>query len=208
MIFKRHVVSGGYASNCYIIGCEETKEAAVVDPGGDGDIIVSILQAAGLTAKYIINTHGHIDHIAGNADVKEKTGALILIHTQDKEMLTEAKRNLSGFMGARIVSPPADKELNEGDIISIGTTVDLEVLHTPGHTLGGICLKTGNIVITGDTLFAGSIGRSDFPGGNHGTLINSIKEKLLALDDETEVYPGHGPESTIGEERRSNPFLG
>jgi glyoxylase-like metal-dependent hydrolase (beta-lactamase superfamily II) len=208
MLFKQHVVSGGYASNCYILGCEETKEAVVIDPGGDGAIIATLLKKDGLTAKYIINTHGHIDHIAGNTEVKEKTGAQILIHTEDKDMLTEARRNLSGFMGASIVSPPADGTLEEGEIITVGTTIKLEVIHTPGHTRGGICLKVGDVVFTGDTLFAGSIGRSDFPGGDHNTLISSIKAKLLILEDDTEVFPGHGPSSTIGEERASNPFLG
>jgi glyoxylase-like metal-dependent hydrolase (beta-lactamase superfamily II) len=208
MFFKQHVVSGGYAANCYILGCEETKEAAVIDPGGDGAVIAALLNKGGLTAKYIINTHGHIDHIAGNAEVKEKTGAQILIHAEDKDMLTEARRNLSGFMGASIVSPPADRTLEEGEVILVGNTVKLEVIHTPGHTRGGICLKTEDLVFTGDTLFAGSIGRSDFPGGNHHTLISSIKEKLLTLDDDTVVFPGHGPRSTIGEERAANPFLG
>ena len=193
--------------NCYIVGCEETREVAVIDPGGNAAGIVNLLKENNLQALYIINTHGHIDHIGGNQGVKEATGAQILIHEADAKMLVSSASNLSSFMGPKVTSPPADRFIKEGDIIKIGNTVELEVIHTPGHSQGGICLKTDNIIFVGDTLFQGSIGRTDFPGGSYQQLIKMIKEKLLCYDDETVAYPGHGPATTIGFERRHNPFL-
>lgn len=205
MIFEGFV-AGHMQANCYIIGCPATGEAAVVDPGGDADRILARLKARGLRLRYIILTHGHVDHIAALGEVREATGAEVLIHAGDAEMLTDPTRNLSFFMGRRLRFSPAERLLADGDTIEVGT-VRLEVVHTPGHTPGGICLKTDDLVITGDTLFAGSIGRSDFPGGNHRQLIRSIKERLLCLPGHTRVYPGHGPETTIEEEKRYNPFL-
>ena len=194
-------------TNCYIVGCEETKEVAVIDPGGNPRGIVRFLQQEGLKAVYIINTHGHIDHIGGNRGVKEATGAKILIHEDDAKMLVNPMSNFSFLMGSRVTRPPADQFLRDGDIIKIGNTVELEVIHTPGHSPGGICLKTDNIIFVGDTLFYGSIGRTDFPGGSYHQLIKSIKERLLCYDDDVVCYPGHGPATTIGFERQHNPFL-
>ncbi|MEW5953988.1 MAG: MBL fold metallo-hydrolase [Bacillota bacterium] len=197
---------GGMGSNCYIIGCDQTKEAAVVDPGAEGRRILDRLGRLGLKCTKIILTHGHVDHIGALREVLEATGAEVLIHELDGDMLTSPSKNLSMFMGALLKFKGADRLLKDGDNIQVGT-VNLEVIHTPGHTPGGICLKVGDDLLTGDTLFAGSIGRSDFPGGNHNQLINSIKTKLLDFPGKTRVFPGHGPASTIDEEKRFNPFL-
>ncbi len=206
MILKGIEISA-MAVNCYIVGCEETRQVAVIDPGGNPRAILAMLKQDNLQAQYIINTHGHIDHIGANGAVKEATGAKILIHPADAKMLTSTAANFSFLMGAKVTSPPADQFINDGDIIKIGNTVELEVIHTPGHSPGGVCLKTGDIIFVGDTLFYGSIGRTDFPGGSYKQLIHSIKTKLLIYPDETVCYPGHGPATTIGFERKHNPFL-
>jgi hydroxyacylglutathione hydrolase len=195
-----------FATNCYLVGCPESREAAIIDPGGEASRILQLLRKHQLKGRYVINTHGHVDHIAANGEIKKATGADLLIHRVDALSLTDAKRSMLSFLGKE-AGPPADRELDEGDVIEIGHTVRLKVIHTPGHTPGGICLAGDGLIFTGDTLFAGSIGRTDFPGGSYESLINSIKEKLLCYDDQVEIYPGHGPRSTIGEERKYNPFL-
>ncbi len=197
---------GQMGANCYIIGCEQTKEGAVIDPGEEGRRIVAKAKELGLNIKSIILTHGHIDHIMAVDAVKEATGAQILIHREDAPMLVDGKKNLSYFMGSLKNYSAADVLLKDGDTIKVGN-LELKVLHTPGHTPGGICLVVEGKIISGDTLFEGSVGRSDFPGGSHDTLIASIKNKLMAYQDETKVYPGHGPSTTIGFERVNNPFL-
>lgn len=193
-------------TNCYIIGCERTKVGAIIDPGDEADRILARVLETGIIPKYIINTHGHIDHIAANREVKDKTGAQILIHPEDAGKLTNPEIRYAFLFGDAPSSPPADGFLEEGDTVELGE-VKLKVLHTPGHSPGNISLVTDQIVFTGDALFAGSIGRTDFPGGSYETLINSIKTKLLPLGDDVQVLPGHGPVSTIGWERRHNPFL-
>jgi glyoxylase-like metal-dependent hydrolase (beta-lactamase superfamily II) len=207
-MFLKRLVVGELETNCYLIACKRTKKAVVIDPGGEEevDLVLNFLQENNFDLKYIINTHGHIDHIAGNNLLKAKTEALLLIHRLDADMLVDANKNFSSFMGKEICSPPADKLLEEGDEISLGT-LNLIVIHTPGHTPGGISLVLNNIVFTGDTLFAGGIGRTDLPGGSYQDLIKSINEKLLILGDDKIIYPGHGPDSTIGEERKTNPYL-
>lgn len=197
---------GNLGTNCYIIYCEESRKGFVIDPGGDPNRIMAAVNDAKISVEAIINTHGHIDHVMSNNIIKETTKAPIWIHSEDAGMLTSASRNLSTFMGAALNCGPADRELKEGELLSAGS-VTLRVVHTPGHTPGGISLLVDKAVIVGDTLFAESIGRSDFPGGSHSQLIDSIKTKLMVLDDDVKVYPGHGPATTIGRERRRNPFI-
>lgn len=206
MIIKELVV-GPLMANCFIFGCQATKEAVVIDPGGDAGRIIRVLDDLKLQIKYIINTHGHFDHVSGNGELKEATGVDILIHPLDAPMLSRLSSNAAIF-GVRVDnSPPCDRTIEEGETISFGK-LTLEVIHTPGHTPGGISLFTDGIVFVGDTLFAGSIGRTDFPGGDYNTLISSIQSKLFKMNDDVRVFSGHGPETTIGRERRYNPFVG
>jgi len=201
---------GTISTNCYLVGCTETKEALIIDPGFDtkaeAQKILAEAKKHNLTIKYIVNTHGHPDHTSGNKILKELTGAEILIHEFDTPKLADTNENLLAFFGLRSTSPPADKILHEGDIIQIGT-IKLKVIHTPGHSKGGVSLLGDDFVFTGDTLFAGSIGRYDFPDASYRELMRSIRDKLATLPDHVRVYSGHGPSTTIGEEKRSNPFL-
>ena len=197
---------GSLGTNCYIAYCEKTRKAVVIDPGGDAARILATLNREGLTVEAIINTHGHADHVLANTKVKEATGAPIWIHSADADMLGSGSRNLSAFLGGATSCGKADRLLTDGEVLPIGD-FSLTVLHTPGHTPGGISLLFDKTVFVGDTLFAESIGRTDFPGGSYSQLINSIKTKLMTLDDEVKAYPGHGPATTIGWERRQNPFI-
>lgn len=205
MIVKKLEV-GPIMANCYILGCEDTKEAVVIDPGDEADRILLSLAESGLKVKYLLNTHGHFDHVGANKKMKEATNAVLMIHPDDEPMLSELSSAASSFGLSAENSPKADKYLNDQDEISFGN-ITLKVIHTPGHSMGGICLYTDGALFVGDTLFAGSIGRTDLPGGNYNTLISSIKKRLLAFDGNTIVYPGHGPETTIEKEKRTNPFL-
>ena len=198
---------GPIMANCYILGCEETKEAVVIDPGADSGRILTALAEEKLTVKYLINTHGHFDHVGANKKMKEATGAQILIHAEDEPMLGQLSTTASAFGLSAENSPSADRLLAEGDTVTFGK-ITLGVIHTPGHTLGGISLATDDCIFVGDTLFAGSIGRTDLPGGDYGTLIASVRNKLFALADNVKVYCGHGPSTTIGNEKRFNPFVG
>ena len=194
--------------NCYIIGDEETKEAVVIDPGGDEDEILEVLNYHQLNLKYIIDTHGHFDHVDANQPLKEATGAQILIHEVDAHLLSQPSAEAMFFTGNRFRLSQADILLKEGDVISFGK-YRLQVLHTPGHTPGSISLlmEGHTYVYVGDLLFAGSIGRTDFPGGSFEALINAVRTKIFPLGDNYTVYPGHGPVTTVGHERRYNPFF-
>lgn len=198
--------TGPLQVNCYLIGCEHTRHAAVIDPGGDVERILGLLKKHQLQLKLVINTHGHFDHIGGNRRLLEATGAKLLLHQADEELLGLAAEHSAAYGLPAESSPAPDRLLSGGEQLQLGNLV-LDVLHTPGHTGGGISLLIADQVIVGDTLFAGSIGRTDLPGGNHQLLINSIREKLLILPDATVVHPGHGPGTTIGREKLYNPFL-
>lgn len=202
------LVVGPIGANCIILGCEATHEAAVIDPGDDAQRILKVLADAKLTVVAIINTHGHFDHVGANKRLKETTGADIMIHSADAAMLQELSVTAMAFGLKAENSPPADRLLADGDTITFGEK-SLTVFHTPGHTPGGITLycKDEKTAFAGDTLFYGSIGRTDLPGGNYETLISSIKNQLFSLPDETVVYTGHGPKTTIGTEKQYNPFL-
>ena len=205
MIIKKLEV-GPIMANCFILGCESTKEAVVIDPGDDADRILMELAKSELKVKYLINTHGHFDHVSANKRMKEATGAQIAIHPEDEPMLHELSQSALMFGLSSENSPPADILLKDGDEITFGE-ITLQVIHTPGHSKGGISLYTKGHLFAGDTLFAGSIGRTDLAGGDYDTLISSIQKKLLIFDEDTIVYTGHGPETTIGNEKRMNPFL-
>ncbi len=194
-----------FDENCYVVS-DETGEGVVIDPGGMASAILAYIREAQLSIKAVLDTHGHCDHIGANDEIRDATGAPLYIHKADAPMLSDMRLNLSAFMGFKALSRPAEHLLSEGDKISFGQS-ELEVLHTPGHTIGGVCFLGDGVAFTGDTLFAGSIGRSDFPGGSEVELIGNIKKKLLALPDETKVYSGHGPSSEIGWERQCNPYL-
>ncbi len=198
--------TGPLQVNSYLIGCEQTREAAVVDPGGDVEQVLQLLKNHDLHLQMVINTHGHFDHVGGNRQLIDATGAELLIHQADSLMLKHAAEHAANFGLQTEISPDPQRELLGGEQIQLGE-LTLEVFHVPGHSPGGICLFFEGQVIVGDTLFAGSIGRTDLPGGDHQTLIRSIKEQLMVLPDDTVVHPGHGPTTTIGQERLFNPFL-
>lgn len=200
------IPAGIYAANCYIVYSENTKDGIIVDPGGDADHIIEIIEKHKLNIKHIILTHGHGDHIGGVIDLKDSLNASVMIHEEDAEMLRNGDINLSSTMAMGAIEIEPDKLLQDGGIIKFGD-LEAEVIHTPGHTRGGISLKIEDVLLTGDTLFAGSIGRTDLSGGDYETIIKSIKQKLMILPDNMEVLPGHGGPSTIGRERVSNPFL-
>jgi glyoxylase-like metal-dependent hydrolase (beta-lactamase superfamily II) len=206
-MFLEQLVVGPFSVNCYLIGCPQQRKMAVIDPGGEAERIWRRVQDTGFSLEYIINTHGHVDHIAANADLKQKSQARILAHADDVLLMTTRQEMLySMFPGAK-PSPAPDQLLSDGQIIHLGN-ISLQVLHTPGHTQGGICLLTDGVLFTGDTLFADGIGRTDFPGGSYHQLISSIQNKLFCLDGRLKVLPGHGDESTLEREKRYNPFAG
>lgn len=197
---------GPFATNCYIAACPETGEAAVIDPGTPDPWIKQVLVSQGLKVSAIWLTHGHVDHIGGVEWVQSFSGAPIWIHADDEAMLADPMRNGSSLFGPAVIAPGPDHRFSEDDPVTLGR-LSFKVIHTPGHTPGGIGLYTPGHLIGGDTLFAGSIGRTDLPGGDFATIIRSIKERLLPLPPETVVYPGHGPTTTIGDEKEYNPFI-
>jgi|WetSurMetagenome_2_1015567.scaffolds.fasta_scaffold106558_2 hydroxyacylglutathione hydrolase len=181
---------GAYQANCYILGCKKTMEGIVIDPGAEAFRIVREISNTGLKIKYILITHGHPDHTGAAKELKDIIKTPVWIHRLD----------------SRGLDFPPDGTLFDGQEIEVGT-YKIKVIHTSGHSPGGVCLYAPGVVFTGDTLFAGSIGRTDFPGGDHQKLIKGVREKIFPLGDDLRVYPGHGPATTIGQERMRNPFF-
>ena len=209
MIAKQYEV-GNFSVFCYLIGDEETQEGLFIDPADDAKRLLSEAKSYGLNKiKYIVNTHSHVDHIMGNTEMVEKTGAKIIIHEEDASALVRTPSYLLEMFSAT-PSPPADIVVKGGEVIQVGD-VKLKVIHTPGHSPGGMSLYLDGMVFTGDTLFVGSVGRTDFPGSSWDVLEASIRKKLYILPGETVVFPGHNygstPTSTIQYERRHNPFV-
>lgn len=205
MIFQSLLV-GPLGVNCYIVGDEHTRHAIVIDPGGNARDILNALERIRLSVTTIVNTHAHFDHLLALNEVRNATRAPFLIHEAEAPILSAAQASAATF-GLHIDQPKnADRLVHDGDVIQDGE-IQLTVLHTPGHTPGGICLRMEDRVLVGDTLFQGSIGRTDFPGGDYAALLQSIRDKLLPLPDKTIVYPGHGAATTIGEEKQLNPFV-
>jgi glyoxylase-like metal-dependent hydrolase (beta-lactamase superfamily II) len=209
MIQTKKFEVGMLQTNCYIANCTQTKEAIIIDPGFtspmEAEEIFTYINWNGLKPKFIVNTHGHPDHNCGNATLKKAFDLPICIHEADAYMLGESGKATVRYFGFNCTSPPADILLHEGDSVKFGKAT-LKVLHSPGHSNGSIVLIGENEAFTGDTLFSGSIGRTDFPGSSNNAMQTSLK-KLLRLPDNFMVYPGHGPASTMGEEKQSNPFL-
>lgn len=198
--------TGSIDNNVYIIVDEVMGRCAVVDPGHDSGHILEAIRGLGLTISAIVNTHGHWDHVAGNGLFMRASGAPLYRHPLDEEMAQSADQAAARWGFEAEASPPADHILDEGDVFELGPH-RFEVLHVPGHSPGSICLLGGGVVIAGDVLFRGSVGRTDTTGGSLPRLLGGIRAKLMPLPDETRVLPGHGPETTIGHERRANPFV-
>lgn len=202
------VVVTEFMTNCYIVGDEASKEAIIIDPGGEARKILAEVEKMGVNVTAVVNTHAHVDHIGALKDIKALLNVSIMLHQGEVPVLKSASR-MARLFGITIDDPPEpDRFLKEGDEIVVGSLI-LKVLETPGHSPGGISLVTsdGKFCFSGDSLFAGSIGRTDLPGGDYSTLIDSIKSKLIPLGDDVKVFTGHGPATTMGAERRYNPFL-
>jgi hydroxyacylglutathione hydrolase len=206
-IFERRPV-GPLQCNCYIVGDPETREAIVIDPGDEAEVLADVLVEKQLRVTAIVATHAHFDHIVAAEHLRQVTGAPFYLHEADAPLLDWMQTSGRIFLGVDLPPPPdVDERPTEGDVLEAGK-VRLEVLHTPGHSPGSISLVADEGVFCGDTLFAGSIGRTDLPGGDSQQLLDAIARKLFAFDEDMAVHPGHGPSTTLGEERRYNPFVG
>ncbi|PCI24980.1 MAG: MBL fold metallo-hydrolase [SAR324 cluster bacterium] len=195
-----------FMMNCYIVACEKTKEAVIIDAGDEPERIMQVIENEGYQLKFLINTHGHVDHVSGVAAIRNKQQVPFLMHQDEDSILRflGQSQEMYGFGDGLI--PAVDEYLDPKKEYSFGE-LTIEVIPTPGHTPGGVCLWIGEEIFVGDTLFAGSIGRTDLPGGSTETLLNSIKTQLMTLDENLVVHCGHGPDTTIGNEKRMNPFL-
>ena len=208
MLLKQLEV-GNFSVFSYLVAGDSGGDGLVIDPAGDADRILALAGQQKINIKFIVNTHAHVDHVMGNEEMKQKTGAKIIIHEEDAPLLTRIPQSMLMMFGGR-PSPPADQTVKDGDLIRVANLA-LKVLHTPGHSPGGMCLHLDNAIFTGDTLFVGGVGRTDLPGGSWPLMLQSIKTKILTLPDDTGIYPGHNygyaPTSTVKNERLNNPFL-
>ncbi|HUL58469.1 MAG TPA: MBL fold metallo-hydrolase [Anaeromyxobacteraceae bacterium] len=209
MLVVRSTVVGPFSANCYLAGCDRTGEALLVDPGGEVGRALGMRAPEGFRVVRIFATHGHIDHVSGASEAKRMTGAPFEIHAADLGWLDALPRQAEMFGFERVEAPAADLRAEDGETIRVGEH-EARVIHTPGHSAGSTCLwfADAKVLLTGDTLFAGSVGRTDLPGGDFDALARSIQERLFTLGDDVRFYPGHGPPGTIGDERRTNPFVG
>lgn len=199
-------VTGPLETNTYLVADRGTSEALVIDPGGEPDEILAFLKKERLRLRQVVNTHGHFDHISGNRALISATGASLLVHEADVPMLTDAATHARLFMMSAENSPRPDVVLADREELKIGSVV-LRVVHTPGHSPGSVTLLGRGVAFCGDLVFFGSVGRTDLPGGSERVLLDSIRNHILTLPDETVLYPGHGPETTVGLEKRQNPFF-
>lgn len=203
-----HLVVGPLGCNFYLVGDPETREAIAIDPGGDPELIDKAISSHNLKVTAIVATHAHFDHVLAADYLREKTGAPFYLHDDDKPVLSWLQESGRLFLGIELPPPPdIDSAAREGELLTAGAA-QLEIVHTPGHSPGSISLVGSDAVFSGDTLFAGSIGRTDLPGGDTDALLRAVREKLFALDEDLPVFPGHGPATTLGEEKRTNPFVG
>lgn len=200
------LIVGPIEVNCYCVSCEKTGQTVIIDPGGNAEDILHHIQNYSVSVNTILLTHGHFDHIGAVEQIKRETGARVMLHKDDKILIDMAERQAE-FLGLPAPEPfSIDHYINDGDVISVGQ-LEAHVIATPGHSAGSVCYQFNHILFAGDTLFRGGIGRTDFPGGDYNQILHSIKNKLFVLDEETKVYPGHGPTTTIGWEKKHNPFL-
>lgn len=206
MIIKT-LTLGVFSCNNYLIMCEETNDAVLIDASGDYDVTMQVANSMNANLKYIFHTHGHLDHISGDIELKAKAGAKIFIHKGDQDLVKKFKDQLMMFGLPDMEIPVIDEYINDGQTLKVGK-LEFKVIHTPGHTPGCVCFLVDDMLFSGDTLFRESVGRTDLHGGSYEQIGNSIKNKLFTLDDDIKVFPGHGPTSSIGYEKENNPFFG